>query len=99
MKDTIYSSVIEGSKWNYYQYTRFDFTDGYIGISQWGEADNPEELSRVLLTPIQMDELILFIKRNKKAAKMTEAKLLLKKRRGKWNQKPLKLKKKEKRLD
>lgn len=86
MKDeTVYSSVIEGSKWNHYQYSRFDFTDGYVGISLWAEPENLGEIDRVLLTPIQMDELILFIKRNKKAEE---------KRRGKWNQKPLKSKKK-----
>lgn len=58
---TQYSLEIEGMKENYYSSVRFDITDGVVGIDQWNRAT----AERVLLSPVQMQELVAFWNRYK----------------------------------
>jgi hypothetical protein len=59
--ETSYSVRIEGDKRNYQWSVRYDVTDEYLGITQF-EGDAAKE--RVLLSPQQVRELLLFLKRN-----------------------------------
>ncbi len=51
---TTYSDKIAGERRNFDLPARFDVTDGFLGISQ--------EHDRVLLSPKQIKELILFLR-------------------------------------
>lgn len=62
MAKTRYSLDIEGDKGNYHAAVRFDYTNGYIGIDQWITGRNAT-CDRVLLTPVQVQELIAFVRR------------------------------------
>ena len=56
--ETHYSKTIPGTATNYNYSARFDWTGGYIGISQHVENDG---LQRVLLSPRQVKFLLLFV--------------------------------------
>jgi len=58
---TEYSSQIEGTLRNYNWPVRFDHTDGFVGVDQYDEEGHVK--SRVLLSPVQVEELIVFVKR------------------------------------
>jgi len=59
-KQTEYSTVIEGTRGNYNWPVTFDITGGFIGINQTHESG----IERVLLSPLQIRELIEFVKRH-----------------------------------
>lgn len=55
--ETTYSEEFPGDKRNWDWPVRFDFTDGYLGITQ--TAGSTE---RVLLARSQLDELVRFVR-------------------------------------
>lgn len=57
--ETVYSDKIEGTRGNYAWPVKFDFTDGFVGIDQYRNG----EMDRVLLSQVQVRELIAFVKR------------------------------------
>ena len=57
---TYYSEQINGSRGNYNWPVRYDFTDGYLGISQ---TEDGKVKDRVLLSPAQVKELMEFVQR------------------------------------
>lgn len=60
MAVTKYSDTIEGDSGNYKWGVRFDFTGGYVGITQYADKDVKD---RILLSPTQVEEMAAFIKR------------------------------------
>jgi hypothetical protein len=61
-KITEYSLKIEGMQGNYNYAVQFDITDGFLGIDQ---IKDDGEIDRVLLSPMQVKELIAFVRRCK----------------------------------
>lgn len=61
--ETKYSKQIEGDRANYYWPVRFDVTDGFVGITQYQSTTN-DKIERVLLSPVQVKQLISFVKRS-----------------------------------
>lgn len=61
---TYYSYKHFGDSGNYRFISRFDETDGYVGITQW-DPEKEVDSSRVLLSPKQVESLIRFVKRKK----------------------------------
>lgn len=55
---TVYSDKVQGDAGNFNWAVRFDVTDGYVGISQWGDSG----CERILLSPAQIKVLFEFIK-------------------------------------
>lgn len=58
---TEYGEHVEGDAGNYFWKTRFNITDGYVGITQ-SDAPHVNDTSRVLLSPDQVKALIRFVK-------------------------------------
>lgn len=58
---THYSLKIEGAPCNYRWSVQFDITDGIVGIDQYVDGELKD---RVLLTDMQVKELIAFVRRN-----------------------------------
>lgn len=58
---TYYSDEIAGTRGNFNWTTTFDFTDGYVGITQ--KEENGTVKDRVLLSSKQAEELVAFIER------------------------------------
>jgi len=56
---TEYSDQFAGDVGNYYQNVRFDFTSGYLGITQW--ANQRGAIDRILLSPKQVKLLKEFL--------------------------------------
>jgi hypothetical protein len=57
--ETAYSKKIEGTEANYYWSVRFDWHEGFVGITQFDKADVKD---RVLLSPLQVRGLARFLK-------------------------------------
>lgn len=57
--ETRYSEKIDGDKSNFNWPVRFDDMDGYVGITQFNDAD----IDRILLSPVQIKALIDFVRR------------------------------------
>lgn len=55
---THYSQKIKGNRGNHNFQSRFDMSDGYLGITQW---DGETVTDRVLLSPAQVKELLDFV--------------------------------------
>lgn len=55
---TVYSDRVQGDVGNFDWTVRFDVTDGYVGISQWGDSG----CERILLSPAQMKALFEFVR-------------------------------------
>jgi hypothetical protein len=55
----VYSKKIKGARGTYNWPARFDWTDGFVGITQFKDNRNSQ---RVLLTPAQVAKLVKFIK-------------------------------------
>jgi len=60
---TRYSDKVPGSRGNYGLAVRFDKTDGYVGITQFGR--NVNTVDRILLSPKQFAALVEFAARRK----------------------------------
>jgi hypothetical protein len=56
---TKYSKVYPGTRANHNYHTRFDVTDGLVGISQWDDKKSAHE--RVLLSKEQSKALLKFV--------------------------------------
>ena len=65
--ETAYSPQIEGAKENWHGAVRFDWTDGGLGIVQRIGWVGTKSTERVLLTPVQVRELVAFVRRCKEA--------------------------------
>lgn len=59
---TRYSEKIKGNRANHNFQSRFDLSDGYLGITQW---DGASVTDRVLLSPEQVQELLDFVGKKK----------------------------------
>lgn len=57
--DTVYSETIKGMRGNYDWPARFDFTDGFLGVTQFDETGTYK--ARVLLSPEQVKLLVGFV--------------------------------------
>lgn len=58
---THYSDMVVGERRNYNRAARFDYTDGFVGISEFNEIDGPVR-QRVLLSTDQVVKLLEFLK-------------------------------------
>lgn len=56
---TYYSDKVAGAKANYDRAIRYDYTDGFVGITAFEGA---KVVDRVLLSPIQVGRLLEFLK-------------------------------------
>ena len=56
---TVYSKMVPGQKRNYHWRSRFDYTDGFLGITQ--HRSDVENSHRVLLSPRQTKALRGFL--------------------------------------
>ena len=59
---TRYSEKIKGNRGNHNFQARFDLSYGYLGITQW---DGESVTDRVLLSPMQVQELLDFVGKKK----------------------------------
>lgn len=60
---TDYSPVVPGTRGNHDLPVRFDYCDGYVGITQYEayESVGQRTVTRVLLNPAQWAELVAFV--------------------------------------
>ena len=58
-----YSAKICGARGNYHWPVSFDIDGGYVGINQY-EYSSTGNFRRILLSPLQVKELIAFVKRH-----------------------------------
>lgn len=63
MSPTKYSDTIYGDRGNFEWPSRFDWTGGYLGITQ---TEDGAVKDRVLLSPEQVKELMDFVEKNKR---------------------------------
>ena len=63
-RDTVYSSLILGTRANHHFMHRFDWTNGILGISQFDKETN-NCTDRVLLSKKQASSLLAFIAKQK----------------------------------
>lgn len=62
--DTRYSQDVPGASGNFDQPVRFDWTGGYVGITQWHDANKQSgRIERILLSNEQVKALQEFIQR------------------------------------
>lgn len=62
---TIYSRKVEGDAANYHNACTFDLTDGYLGITE--VQPGRKTIERVLLSPKQVDALIDWLRKRRRA--------------------------------
>jgi hypothetical protein len=71
-----YSDELVGDARNYHRNARFDFSDGYLGLTQWEGRRGPlgyRNLQRVLLSPAQVLALRQFITPRKPRRRATRS--------------------------
>ena len=67
-EETRYSAAIAGSSGNYERAARYDWTGGFLGITQFASDPSSAILNRVLLSPQQVEALVAFMHRHQRTS-------------------------------